>query len=143
LARPTTDLRPVDRVLRSLREIGARINGADALDFGRAIVANIGNPHSVLFVADAPALKLETVGQGIVSLSPASATRFSIFSEDADLRRLFVLGPAPRQRGLPHDARLAQRSCAVVAAPDEIARRPAARSARTEVLEDEHHARAN
>ena len=56
------------------------MNGPDALDFGRASVTNIGNPHCVLAVADVAALKLEPLGKGIVRPCPANATRFSIFS---------------------------------------------------------------
>ena len=86
------------------------MNGPDALDFGRASVTNIGNPHCVLAVADVAALKLEPLGKGIVSLCPANATRFSIFSGDPDLRRPFALGPRPPQRERPHSARRAQRT---------------------------------
>ena len=62
--------------------------------------------------------------------APASATRSSIFSGDADLRRPFVLGPVPRRQ--PHGAHSAQRSCAVVVAPAKSRAGPAARSAGTE-----------
>ena len=53
------------------------MNGPDALDFGRASVTNIGNPHCVLAVADVAALKLEPLGKGIVR--PLPSQRDSLF----------------------------------------------------------------
>ena len=112
------------------------MNGPDALDFGRASVTNIGNPHCVLAVADVAALKLEPLGKGIVR--PLPSQRELAFPSSAETPT--YVAHSHWGRGRPSaNGRIALAArkgpCAVVAPSGDIARRPAALSAGAEALE--------
>ena len=136
--RQPTSVRSIS-LLRSLCEIGARMDGADAPDFVGPVSPTsqsaFGLIHRRRRCAQARNCRAGASCRGIVRPLPGQCN--SLFPLQ---RRRRPTSPIRIGAGAAaaHRARRA-----VVAAPGEIARRSAARSAGTEALEDEYHARAN